>query len=64
MLAQVKPIGNEIKVFLQFRLGRDYWTLGPQGLLLLGLSAREGLRAALDERYDVYIAEDAATAMT
>lgn len=27
-------------------------------------TTREGLRAALDERYDVYIAEDAATAMT
>ncbi len=30
---------------IQFRLGRDYWTLGPQGLLLLGLASREGLRA-------------------
>jgi len=28
-----------------FRLGRDYWSLGPQGLLLLGQSSREGLRA-------------------
>ena len=25
---------------------------------------REGLRAALEERYDVYVAEDAATAMS
>lgn len=28
-----------------FRLGRDYWSLGPQGLLLLGQGSREGLRA-------------------
>ena len=26
--------------------------------------SREGLRAALEDRYDVYLAEDAATAMT
>jgi len=28
-----------------FRVGRDYWTLGDIGLLLLGLASREGLRA-------------------
>lgn len=30
-----------------FRVGREYWTLGPQGLLLLGLSSREGARASM-----------------
>ncbi|HEY3248561.1 MAG TPA: S-layer homology domain-containing protein [bacterium] len=28
-----------------FRVGRDYWTLGDNGILLVGLFSREGIRA-------------------